>query len=328
LRLAAYIGGLLGLALLVALFVREDFAGVLHSLAAGGLNLLWLVPYRCLYFLAYALGWLALLRPVDPAHRATLGYVFWVTSVRDAVDRLLPVASVGGSVVGIRLMRWRSLEGPQVAASVIVEILLTLLVLYLFVALGLTLLLELHGAVAGYGRFLLAFAASLPVPVAALLLLRHGSLAERVYRLLRPVLGKVATAAEAAALDSEVRASLRRPRPFIFAGALQFFAFVSGAFEVWFALRLFGHPVGAGTAVALESMMQAVRHLAFIVPSGLGVQEAGLVVFGGALGVDGELAIALSMAKRMRELLCGLPSLLSWQWLEARRLQPMLRTPS
>jgi uncharacterized membrane protein YbhN (UPF0104 family) len=67
-------------------------------------------------------------------------------------------------------------------------------------------------------------------------------------------------------------------------------------------------------------MMQAVRHLAFVVPSGLGVQEAGLVVFGGALGVDGELAIAISMVKRVRELLCGLPSLVSWQWVEARRM--------
>jgi putative membrane protein len=327
-RLAAYIGGLLGLALLVGLVVREDFAGVLHSLAAGGWNLLWLVPYRGLFFLAYAIGWLALLRPVDPARRATLGYVFWVTTVRDAVDRLLPVASVGGSVVGIRLMRWRALGGPEVAASVIVEILLTLLVLYLFIALGLCLLLELHGAMAGYGRFLLAFAASLPVPVAALLLLRHGSIAARAYRWLRPVLGKVASPAEAAALDHETRAALGRPRPFLLAGALQFAAFVSGAFEVWFALRLFGHPVGASTAIVLESMMQAVRHIAFIVPSGLGVQEAGLVVFGGALGVDGELAIAISMVKRMRELLCGLPSLISWQWLEARRLQPLLRSPS
>jgi hypothetical protein len=26
------------------------------------------------------------------------------------------------------------------------------------------------------------------------------------------------------------------------------------------------------------------------------------------------------MAKRMREVLCGLPSLVSWQWLEGRRV--------
>ena len=102
-------------------------------------------------------------------------------------------------------------------------------------------------------------------------------------------------------------------------GTLQFAALLSGAFEIWFALRLFGHPVGVETAIVLESMTQALRHLAFVVPAGIGVQEAGLVVFGHVLGIGGELALAVSMAKRMRELLWGLPSLLSWQWCEGRR---------
>ena len=91
---------------------------------------------------------------------------------------------------------------------------------------------------------------------------------------------------------------------------LQFAALVSGSFEVWFALRLFGHPISASAALILESMTQAVRHLAFVVPAGLGVQEAGLVIFGHALGISSELALAVSMAKRMREVLCGLPALL------------------
>jgi hypothetical protein len=71
----------------------------------------------------------------------------------------------------------------------------------------------------------------------------------------------------------------------------------------------------------LEGLTQAARHLAFIVPAGLGVQEAALVVFGHALGIGAELALAVSAVKRMREVLCGVPPLLSWQWLEARRLR-------
>jgi uncharacterized membrane protein YbhN (UPF0104 family) len=105
------------------------------------------------------------------------------------------------------------------------------------------------------------------------------------------------------------------------AGTLQFAAFISGSFEIWFALRLFGHPVGAGVALILESMTQAMRHLAFVIPAGLGVQEAGLIIFGHALGISSELALAVSMAKRIREVLCGLPSLMSWQWLEGRRVR-------
>jgi uncharacterized membrane protein YbhN (UPF0104 family) len=121
-------------------------------------------------------------------------------------------------------------------------------------------------------------------------------------------------------LDRELRACLDRWRALLFAGLLQFAALLAGSLEIWFALRLFGHPVDLGTALILESMTQAMRHLAFVVPAGLGVQEATLVLFGHALGISSELALAVSMAKRAREILCGLPALISWQWMEGRRL--------
>ncbi len=325
---AAYIAGLVGLTLLIFLILHEDFGAILHTLALGGCNLLWLVPYRAVFFLLYALCWMALLRPADPAHRASLAYLFWVTSVRDAVDRLLPVASVGGSVVGVRMVRWRGIAGAPIAASVLVEIILTLVVVYLFVALGLVLSIGSSGTELAFRRLLLGFGLSLPIPVVTVLLLRYGSLAQGLHRLLRPLLGDTIPAREAAAFDEDVRSSLRRYVRCMLAGALQFLAFLSGAFEIWFALRLFGHPVGVEAAIILESMTQAVRHLAFIVPGALGVQEAGLIIFGQGLGIDAELALAISMTKRLRELLCGLPSLVSWQWFEGRRLHGALRHPS
>ncbi len=302
---AAYIGGLLGLALLVAIVVRADFSAMLHTLNSGGWRLLWLIPYRALFFFLYAAGWLILLRPYDPAHRAGLGYVFWVTTVRDAVDRLLPVASVGGGVM-----------------------VMTLVVVYLFTAVGLLLLEELSAAGQEYHRLLLAFLLSLPVPVMTVLLLRYGSAFARLQKFLSPLVGESTMSEQAASLDHELRACLRRGWRLLTACALQFAALVSGAFEIWFALRLFEHPVGWGTALVLESMTQAVRHLAFVVPAGIGVQEAGLVLFGQALGISGELALAVSMAKRLREVLCGLPALISWQWVEGRRLEGPMRNAS
>lgn len=324
-KAATYIAGVLGATLLIVMLVREDLGAILRTLVLGGWNLLWLIPYRALFFLLFALCWLTLLRPADPAHRAGLGYLFWVTSVRDAVDRLLPVASVGGSVVGVRLVRWRGVAGVPIAATVLIEIILTLIVVYLFVALGLILSIDSSGTEPAFRRLLLGFALSLPVPVATVLLLRYGAVAQRAHRLLRPLLGAGIPSGGAAAFDDEVRSALRRYSRCIVAGALQFVAMLSGAFEVWFALRLFDHGVGVKEAIILESMTQAVRHLAFIVPGALGVQEAGLIMFGHSMGIDAELALAISMAKRLRELLCGLPSLLSWQWIEARRLHNPLR---
>jgi putative membrane protein len=320
-RIAAYIGGLLGLALLVALVIRSDLSAMLHALDSGGLQLLWLVPYRALFFALYAVGWLALLGPYDPRRRAGIGYLFWVTTVREAVDRLLPVASVGGGVVGVRLVRWRGLATVPVSATVIVEMVTTLITVYLFTGLGLLLLVEFDATGRDYHRLLLASTLTLPVPVATVLLLRFGSAFGRLQKFLRPMVGEAMTSEQAESLDHEVRACLRRGRRLLASGALQFAALISGCFEIWFALRLFGHPVSWATALVLESMTQAVRHLAFVVPAGLGVQEAGLVIFGHAFGISGELALAVSMAKRIREVLCGVPALLSWQWSESRRIQ-------
>ena len=327
-RYAAYIGGLLGLALLVTVVIRADLPAMLHTLNTGGWRLLWLIPYRTLFFFLYAAGWLILLHPYDPAQRAGLGYLFWVTTVREAVDRLLPVASVGGGVVGIRLVRWRDLAAAPIGASVIVEMVLTLIVVYLFTAVGLFLLVELNATGQDYRRLLLAFLLSLPVPILTVLLLRYGSAFGRLQRFLGPLVGESAMSEQAAALDHELRASIGRGWRLLTAGTLQLAALVSGSFEIWFALRLFGHPVGCATALVLESMTQAVRHLAFVVPAGLGVQEAGLVLFGHALGISSELALAVSMAKRVREVLCGLPALLSWQWVEGRRLQGLMGNAS
>ena len=235
------------------------------------------------------------------------------------------MASVGGSVAGVRLLRWRQLPTAAVSASVIVEILLTACVLYLFTAIGLFLLFSLHAAGPQYRRLLVGLLCGLPLPVAAVLLLRYGSVFARLQRLLRPLVGETALSKGAAALDRELHASLARGWTLLSVGGLQFVAVLSAAFEIWLVLRLCGHPIGARAALIMESMTQALRHIAFFIPGGLGVQEGALVVFGQVLGIGADLALAVSMAKRLREVLCGLPALISWQWLEGRRLRGMPR---
>jgi putative membrane protein len=319
LKAAAYIAGLLGLALLTGLVLHADVPAMLHIWKAAGYPLLWLIPYRMIFFALYAVGWRAMLRPFDPQARAGFGYVLWVTTVREAVDRLLPVASVGGSVVGIRLIRWRGLATRPVSATVIVEILLTLIALYLFGLLA-TLLLVGSGTGGNHRAVIVVLALSLPIPVGSWLLLRYGSVFARLQRFASPLVGL--TGADAAAsLDADLRACLARVRTLLLAAALQWVALVSASFEIWWALQLFNHPISGAASVMLEGLTQAARHLAFIVPAGLGVQEAALVVFGHTLGIGAELALAVSAVKRMREVLCGVPPLLSWQWLEARRLR-------
>jgi uncharacterized membrane protein YbhN (UPF0104 family) len=66
--------------------------------------------------------------------------------------------------------------------------------------------------------------------------------------------------------------------------------------------------------------MQAIRGAAFAIPSALGAQEGGLVALCAIFGVPAEAAIAMSLIKRVPDLVFGVPALLGWQILEGRAL--------
>jgi hypothetical protein len=78
--------------------------------------------------------------------------------------------------------------------------------------------------------------------------------------------------------------------------------------------------LGLQAAIAIEALSQSTRHAGFLVPAGLGVQEAAVILFGHLAGVGGDVALSLALVKRMREILIGVPALLSWQWWEGRQL--------
>jgi putative membrane protein len=102
--------------------------------------------------------------------------------------------------------------------------------------------------------------------------------------------------------------------------ALSLAGWIVGTAEVWLALRFLGHPVDWVDALLLESIGQAIRGAAFAIPGSLGVQEGGYLLLAPLVGLPPEAALALSLVKRARELLLGVPGLLymhfserSWQ---------------
>jgi putative membrane protein len=317
----------LGLALLVWLLARADLRAIEHAVSLVGWPILWLLPFRLVFFLLYGLAWLVLLRPYDPRRQLTLAYLTWGASVREGIDRLLPVASVGGGVVGVRLLGWRGIASGAAAASVVVEVLLTLVAVWAFTVIGLALL-AVAGVTAHLRLLVAVLTGGLALPLLLGCALHYGSVFARLEGSLGGLVGSRALAGVAASLDAEVRATLGRTGRVAASGTLQLCALVSGAFEVWFSLRLFGHPVDFRAALTMESLTQAARHLAFMVPGALGVQEFTLVVLGNALGVSANLALAVSLVKRARELVWGIAALTSWQWEEGRRLRGRPHQPS
>ena len=161
----------LAVGILGAFAMHEGFADVLRGIPQAGVTMLWLVPFHALPLLLDACGWRLLLGRLAP-----LRVLWWIAAVRESVSRLLPAAGVGGELVGIRLANWYITDINRVSASVIVEVLVTIVVQYAFSALGLLLLVATTQAFAGVRLIGLALLLSLPIPIVFFILVRRGGL--------------------------------------------------------------------------------------------------------------------------------------------------------
>jgi putative membrane protein len=114
----------------------------------------------------------------------------------------------------------------------------------------------------------------------------------------------------AEAIDAAVERTYRRPGPAALSFALNSVGWLVGTVEVYWILDLIGFPVSWVDALLLESIGQAIRGAAFAVPGALGVQEGGYVLLASLVGLPSHAGLALSLGKRTREILLGLPGLL------------------
>jgi len=152
--------------------------------------------------------------------------------------------------------------------------------------------------------------------VAGFLAVQHrgifGATSGLIARLVRSD-GWSALSANATALDGAIRGFYADRRRLGSSGVWHVLSWLLGAGEIWLALRFLGHPVGLATAVVIESLAESVRTAAFTVPGALGVQEGGFLVLGRLFGLTPDVALALSLAKRVREVALGVPGLVAWQ---------------
>jgi len=77
-----------------------------------------------------------------------------------------------------------------------------------------------------------------------------------------------------------------------------------------------GYPPGFGDAGIIQTLMPSGGGASFAIPGALGAQEGGLIVLCAIFGVPPEAALALSLVKRIPDLVIGVPGLLAWQAME------------
>ncbi len=307
---------LAGAGLLVWLLLRTGLTPVIAAadkLGVTGLAII--VVFQLALSVIMGGAWALLGRGGRPVSFS--GFV-WARLTRDAVSQALPLTQVGGLVIGGRALALEGLAGDFALASTISDLAVEFVTQIAFVALGGALLAWLRPN-AHMGGPVLAVVGALAVMATGLIMAQLWG-AHWIETGLRRVLRVTPQGGEAAPVAQAFRVIARRPGHIALACVLHLAAWLLAALQTWLTLALLGAHIGLGGAVVLDSLTAGVKAVAFFVPASLGVQEGMLVWIGLMFGVAPGAALALSLARRARDLLIGLPVLAAWHWRHGARI--------
>jgi putative membrane protein len=313
------IAAFVGLALATGLILHFGWHDVVDAaLAAGWQGLAALVG---IYLVCLLLCALALQAVILDAPRNFIFACLWVRWLRESVGNLISLLPTAGEIAGARELTFYGVRTGMAGASTVVDLTLELLSQILFPLFGLALLITWYRGmeigpwlVSGVGLSLLAAAGFI-------LAQRKG-----VFRLLERLPESLdlkwawTVLPDAEGIHAGIQNIYRHHTRILASGGLHLASWVVGAGEAWTGLWFMGHAIAWSDVLILESIAFALRTAAFIVPSRLGIQEGGYILLGALFGLSPDVALALSLLKRGREIATGLPCLIIWQGIEGRRL--------
>jgi glycosyltransferase 2 family protein len=312
LTVLSLIGGLLLGTALVGYF---GFGAVLRAL----LSVRWT---GFLVVIAYQLGVITLLGlcwyVLAPRSAPLLAFV-WGRLVRDSASEILPLSQLGGFVMGARAATLLGAPGPVAVASTIVDVTMEMFAQLGYTALGSSILAWQKPDDPLIGWTALGLVVALLSAIGFVAVQRRGlGIVERtIARIAKQWIKGPTTLPRS--VHTEIRDIYLHPRTLWLGGGLHLAAWIASGVQAWIALRFMGIDLGLGSVLAIESLLYAIRSVAFAVPNALGVQEGAYVMLGAAFGLTPETALALSLLKRARDLAIGVPALLVWQMLESGR---------
>ena len=289
------------------------------AVGAGTLHALWLlpalVPLHLLQLLLSTKAWGCILPQAQPLLR-----LYGLRIIREGIDSLLPVAQVGGEVVGAQLLaRPRQYDGPSLAeagASVVVDVTVEFLTQLVFLLIGVAAL-SAASPSGGWQGWLGAALVSAAVAGALLGAQRFGLL--RLLELLaRQIAARWPAANTLTGLNDTVAGMYRNRGAIGRSSALHLSAWLLGSVESWAVLHTLDYAVSPLQAVVIEALGMAARSAGFAIPGALVVQETGFALAAAAAGLPEESGLSLSLVKRVREVMVGLVGLGLW-WVERRR---------
>jgi putative membrane protein len=307
---------LAGLVAAVWLVWAIGFDDVFAAVARAGFSgLLLLCAYALLVFVPLALSWECLL---PRGQRRPFHHLYVARLVRDSIAEISPFSPVGGMVAAARLMILKGMTPGYAAASVAADATTEAMAQVAFLAFGLAVGLSVFQGMDGTGTLTAVMAGMLllAVPgIAGLILLQKrgvgfaGKIAARFFPQAKSGIG----------FSEAIHAIYASPRRLAASASLHLLAWIGAGGGAFISFRLMGGEITLLEAIALEAMLSTLRSIATFVPAAVGVQEAGYAMLATHFGLPAEMGVAVSLLKRAREIVLGVPALLYWQSIEGRK---------
>jgi putative membrane protein len=317
-RRGLIIGALIGLAVATILIVHFGWRQVVDAaLAVGWQGLVALIGIYLVCLVLCAVAWRIVI--LDAPRHAIL-ICLWARWLRESIGNLALIPTAG-EIAGARELNRHGVRSGMAGASTIVDLTLELLSQIVFTLFGLTLLITWYRGLE-IGPWLVTGIAVSALAAAGFILAQRRGLFRFLERLPEKLDLKWAWTVlpDAEGIHAGVQTIYQHRDRVLASGGVHLAAWVVGVGEAYVGLYFMGHAIAWSDALTLESIAFALRTAAFVIPSRLGIQEGGYILLGAMFGLSPEVALALSLLKRGREVVTGLPCLIIWQSVESRRL--------
>jgi len=315
-KLGVIVASAIGLALAVWLVLHIGIGqvwGTIASVGAGGFVLLCSYGFCVVGLLGCA--WFALIPHKSP--RDLLTFII-ARQTRDSAGDILPFSQLGGVVIGARAAVLRGVGVPLAFASAITDVTTELMaqIIFVFIGIGLCIAqLRASDATAPYvDGLILGTLLLVPGVVAFVFLQRQGSaFASRLAGRFLPQ-----AVEHTAAFSSQMGTMYKSPARLALSSTIHLVSWVASSGFIWLAVRLAGARIDFFSCIAIEALVAALRSATVFVPAAIGVQEAGYAALMPLFGLGSDVGLAVSLLRRARDVVVGVPVLLLWQALESR----------
>lgn len=314
----AIVAALIGVALAVYVILHIGPGAVIDAILSvgwGGFAIIYLYGFVTIAVLGVA--WY-LLVPSD--ERLPVGAFVIARQIRDSAGDILPFSQIGGIVIGARAIILRGMSPSTAFGATIADVTTELMAQLVFIAAGIALCITELRASPLFGPYTNEIIAGvmLLVPGAAAFIViqqKGSTIAGRLATRFLP-----AAVAHTEAIGAATNKIYGSPARIVASSICHLVGWISSGAATWISFHFLGAHIDLLSAIAIESLLAALKSAMVFVPAAVGVQEVGYAALAPLFGLPPDMGIAVSLLRRARDVTIGIPVLLLWQAMEGKRL--------